>query len=76
MNDGIVYAWMIFIVEKVRKKLFFEEFFWCREKCINQGSTYNYRYTYICKFLLIKQTIKKLTQKSLNPVLNIGLTYV
>ena len=27
MNDGIVYAWMIFIVEKVRKKLFFEEFF-------------------------------------------------
>ena len=36
MNDGIVYAWMIFIVEKVRKKLFFKEFFWCREKCINK----------------------------------------
>ena len=51
MNDGIVYAWMIFIVEKVRKKLFFKEFFWCREKCIKQGSTENCRYTYICKNL-------------------------
>jgi hypothetical protein len=54
MNDGIVYAWMIFIVEKARKKLFFKEIFWCREKCIKQGSTENCRYTYICKKNLSK----------------------
>ena len=52
MNDGIVYAWMIFIVEKVRKNYFSKNFFGVEKSALNKELLRTmYRYTYICKNL-------------------------